>query len=184
MADGQYGTVQQLTEAEAQGYEVLTAPGSEHGGDKRGEYAAEKFQYDGEHEQVICPRGERLKFGGMKKKSGARVAVRAYYCQVYRDCPVRELCGAGKKGRRIEISPQRAARDRQREKRKDPAMKALLRRRKAIIEPVFANLRIQKRLDRFTLRGRLKVNVQWMLYCLVHNIEKLANFGATYAMAT
>ncbi len=37
---------------------------------------------------------------------------------------------------------------------------------------------------RFTLRGQLKVNIQWALYCLVHNIEKILNFGRSYAMAT
>ena len=42
------------------------------------------------------------------------------------------------------------------------------------VEPVFANLRHNKGLDRFTLRGRDKVAVQWRLYCLVHNIEKIA----------
>jgi hypothetical protein len=50
-------------------------------------------------------------------------------------------------------------------------------RRIAIVEPVFANLRHNKRLDRFTLRGRHKVDTQWKLYCLVHNIEKLARYG-------
>jgi hypothetical protein len=45
------------------------------------------------------------------------------------------------------------------------------------MEPVFANLRHNKRLDRFTLRGQVEVNTQWHLYCLVHNIEKLANHG-------
>ena len=34
-----------------------------------------------------------------------------------------------------------------------------------------------KRLDRFTLRGRRKVDGQWKLYCLLHNIEKLAHHG-------
>jgi transposase len=47
----------------------------------------------------------------------------------------------------------------------------------AIVEPVFGNLRHNKRLDRFTLRTRPKVNMQWNLYCLVHNIEKLAHHG-------
>jgi transposase len=53
----------------------------------------------------------------------------------------------------------------------------LYARRIAIVEPVFANLRHNKRLDRFTLRTQLKVNTQWNLYCLVHNIEKLAHHG-------
>ena len=47
----------------------------------------------------------------------------------------------------------------------------------SIVEPVFANLRQNKRLDRFTLRTLPKVNTQWSLYCLVHNIEKLAHHG-------
>ena len=49
--------------------------------------------------------------------------------------------------------------------------------RMAIVEPVFANIRTHKRLDRFTLRGKIKVNIQWLLYCMVHNIGKIANYG-------
>jgi hypothetical protein len=49
--------------------------------------------------------------------------------------------------------------------------------RMAIVEPVFGNIRSNKRLDRFTLRGKIKVNIQWLLYCMVHNIEKIANYG-------
>jgi transposase len=47
----------------------------------------------------------------------------------------------------------------------------------AVVEPVFANIKTQKRLDRFTLRGKVKANIQWMLYCMVHNIEKIMNFA-------
>jgi hypothetical protein len=45
------------------------------------------------------------------------------------------------------------------------------------VEPVFANIRHNKRLARLNLRGRAKVNAQWHLYCMVHNIEKLAGSG-------
>ena len=45
------------------------------------------------------------------------------------------------------------------------------------VEPVFGNVRYNKGLDRFTLRGRTKVDGQWKLYCLVHNVEKLAHAG-------
>ena len=58
-----------------------------------------------------------------------------------------------------------------------PRGRRLYGRRIAIVEPVFANLRHNKRLDRFTLRTQPKVNTQWNLYCLVHNIEKLAHHG-------
>lgn len=50
----------------------------------------------------------------------------------------------------------------------------LYSQRIATVEPVFGNLRHNKRLNRFTLRGQRKVGTQWRLYCLVHNIEKLA----------
>jgi len=47
----------------------------------------------------------------------------------------------------------------------------------AVVEPVFASIRTQKRLDRFTLRGKVKVNIQWLLYCMIHNLEKIRNYG-------
>ena len=58
-----------------------------------------------------------------------------------------------------------------------PTGRAQYGQRFAIVEPVFANLRHNKGLNRFTLRGRAKVEAQWRLFCLVHNIEKLAHAG-------
>jgi len=55
--------------------------------------------------------------------------------------------------------------------------KEMITRRFATVEPVFGNLRGNKRLHRFTLRGQTQVDGQWKLYCMVHNIEKLANHG-------
>jgi transposase len=67
--------------------------------------------------------------------------------------------------------------DRMKAKIDSEAGKRMITRRFATVEPVFGNLRNNKRLDRFTLRGRHKVDGQWKLYCLVHNIEKLAHHG-------
>jgi hypothetical protein len=36
-------------------------------------------------------------------------------------------------------------------------------------------------MNRFTLRGRIKVNIQWLLYCMVHNIGKILTRGTKYA---
>ncbi len=49
--------------------------------------------------------------------------------------------------------------------------------RMSVVEPVFANIASNKGLNRFSLRGKAKVQGQWQLYCLVHNIEKLNNYG-------
>jgi hypothetical protein len=32
----------------------------------------------------------------------------------------------------------------------------------------------------FTLRGKVNVNIQWLLYCMIHNIEKIKNYGFAY----
>jgi hypothetical protein len=39
-------------------------------------------------------------------------------------------------------------------------------KRMGIVEPVFADIRTQA-----------KVNIQWLLYCIVHNLVKITNFG-------
>ena len=45
------------------------------------------------------------------------------------------------------------------------------------VETVFGNIRHNKRLTRLNYRGHTKVNTQWNLYCMVHNIEKLSKAG-------
>ena len=55
--------------------------------------------------------------------------------------------------------------------------KRIYSHRMSVVEPVFANMGSNKRLNRFSLRGKKKVQGQWQLYCLVHNIEKLQNYG-------
>lgn len=44
------------------------------------------------------------------------------------------------------------------------------------MEPVFANICSAHRLRRFSLRGKKKLNTQWLLYRMVHNIGKLQRF--------
>jgi IS5 family transposase len=55
--------------------------------------------------------------------------------------------------------------------------RGIYHQRIGIAEPVFANIRAVKGLDRFTLRGKIKVNIQWVLYCMVHNIGKIMSYG-------
>lgn len=69
--------------------------------------------------------------------------------------------------------------DRMKVKIDSAAGREMITRRFATVEPVFGNLRGNKRLHRFTLRGKTKVDGQWKLYCMMHNIEKLAHHGYT-----
>jgi hypothetical protein len=42
----------------------------------------------------------------------------------------------------------------------------------AIVEPVFGHIAAPQGMNRSTLRGKAKVNIQWKLYCMVHSRRK------------
>ena len=54
-----------------------------------------------------------------------------------------------------------------------PEGRRLYSRRMWTIEPVFGNITSNKGLNRISVRGEVKATAQWLLYCLVHNMEKL-----------
>jgi hypothetical protein len=54
-------------------------------------------------------------------------------------------------------------------------------RRLGTAEPPFAHICSILGLDRFTLRGKLKVNTQWLFYCIVHNLTKVHRYGEGFA---
>ena len=65
--------------------------------------------------------------------------------------------------------------DRMKVKIDSPIGRRQYSKRLGAIEPVFGNITVNKGMNKFTLRGQDKVNTQWQMYCLVHNIEKLRN---------
>ena len=58
--------------------------------------------------------------------------------------------------------------------------KQIYSHRMSVVEPVFGNLTNNKKLNRFSLRSKEKVQAQWQLYCLVHNIEKLNHYSKLF----
>ncbi len=45
------------------------------------------------------------------------------------------------------------------------------------VEPVFANICSTLGLRRFSLRGKTKVDTQWTLFCIVHNLLKIHRYA-------
>ena len=58
------------------------------------------------------------------------------------------------------------------------AGKALYAQRKAIVEPVFGQIKGVRGFRRFLLRGLAKVRGEWRLICLTHNLLKLWRYGS------
>ena len=57
-------------------------------------------------------------------------------------------------------------------------------RRKAIVEPVFGQIKEPGGFRRFRLRGRVKASAEWQLVCAVHNLGKLFRSGRTARVLT
>jgi transposase len=143
------------------------------------------FQYDGDKDQFICPNGKRLKRfakpGQHKGKLLRRYVSNEKDC---RRCHLRAKCLRYKDAKRRHFSYYADASGEnisQAMVKKIETQKGrkIYPQRIGIVEPVFANIRVHKRMDKFNLRGKIKVNIQWLLYCMVHNIEKVANYGFT-----
>ena len=49
--------------------------------------------------------------------------------------------------------------------------------KKAIVEPVFGQIKEARRSRRFSFRGLEKVTAEWDLICLTHNLLKLFRAG-------
>jgi transposase len=145
-------------------------------------FGQERFVFDAGQKVYVCPNGKQLRLNAtgcrVGRFEGRRYEARRADC---RDCPL--SAGCLKKGatrRKLYIVERVVGRDWLGEMRKkiDSARgRAQYARRMQIVEPVFGNIRTAKRLDAFTLRGRKKVRVQWMMYAMVHNIEKIAHYG-------
>ena len=142
------------------------------------------FHHDEALDRYICPKGKVLRLRAKQFFDG-RYLYRKYLaaeedCQ---GCPLRPRCisAAGAKRKQLSIPLGESLSKQMVEKIDTEEGRRIYPQRLAIAEPVFANIRINKRLDRFTLRGKIKVNIQWLLYCLVHNIEKILNYGLALA---
>lgn len=71
-------------------------------------------------------------------------------------------------------------REQMKQKLKSKAGRNLYRMRKAIVEPVFGQVKECRRFRRFSLRGLQKVRAEWKLVCFTHNLMKL--FRSGYAL--
>jgi len=155
----------------------------------RTHFAREDFLYHEEADEYVCPNGKILHL--LVKRSVITGNVYRTYRAREQDCSgcaLREKCLSGKarspkyKYLMIPIGPDGVNLTKLMvEKIDSEEGRKIYPRRMAIVEPVFGNIRSNKRLDRFTLRGKIKVNIQWLLYCMVHNIEKIMNYGYGFA---
>lgn len=64
-----------------------------------------------------------------------------------------------------------------RDRLRSAAGNAIYKMRKAVVEPVFGQIKAQRGLRGFSFRGREKVAAEWQIICLTHNLLKLFRAG-------
>lgn len=150
-------------------------------------YQPSDFDYDPATQTCTCPAGKTL------YRNGSNCVFNGYAAVKFRGslracvpCEQRDRClrtPDKTRTRQVAFFHGKAAKtpesytDRMKRRLDSVSGRVRYGRRFATVEPVFGNLRHNKRLNRFTLRGRRKVDAQWKLYCLAHNIEKLGTHG-------
>ncbi len=155
-------------------------------------FQVEDFTYDAKKGKLICPAGKEMyvrnrNFWTKQGLSGVQYMAQRTDCRV---CDLRKKClrhpttvarqvvRFAKTGRDGTQSFTAQMID-----RFDTARgRFLYSRRMGIVEPVFANICHALGLRRFSHRGRLKVDIQWKLFGMVHNLRKIASYGVRFAL--
>jgi len=140
-----------------------------------------EFTVSLEANTCICPAGKELSFLG-DDYEGVRGTYSRFRGKLddCRACPIQSRCMKNpvkEKGRQVSFLNKEQEKvsylDLMKEKIDSVEGRRIYSRRMWTIEPVFGNICSNKRLDRISLRGEKKCTAQWLMFCMVHNIEKL-----------
>jgi transposase len=155
---------------------------------KRHKFRERDFVYDPISNEYRCPNGKALTYYSKSTTGqyrGRKYRTRAGECS---GCPYVDSCLRKGTCRRylflVDKAKPKTYSQRMIEIIDSPAGRHSYAQRMGIVEPVFGNMKNNKSMNRFTLRGLQKVTVQWLYYCLVHNIEKIATTGAINRLVT
>jgi transposase len=152
---------------------------------------ASEFTFDKKRKTCICPAGnEMLLYREEHVSEGKKKLHFEGRLTDCRHCPLKEQCMRNPSsadtrdghGRQVSTTwtNGRTATDWMKQRVDSLEGKTIYSHRMSVVEPVFGNIGTNKRLNRFSLRGKKKVQGQWQMFCLVHNIEKLMNYGAIH----
>lgn len=150
-------------------------------GQSRVRFKPEDFHYNKETDRYICPAGKSLKPDGRTNNhghKGKRYVKEGHDCT---KCYLKAKC-TNKNGKRrylfiVEVPREMTYSNRMIDIIDSYEGRQKYSKRMGIVEPVFGNITSAKRLNRINYRGSKKVNAIWTLYCLIHNLEKIHNYG-------
>ena len=152
-----------------------------------GLFRVKDFTFPADLSHCICPAGKRL------YRSGGNVTIQNHKATKFKGpksacvpCKLRAQClrhpertevrqvayflGRSEKGKNTFTEKMKRKID-------STVGRMLYGMRLAVAEPPFAHIRYMMGLNRFSHRGRTKVNIQWTLFCILHNMKKIHRYG-------
>jgi hypothetical protein len=133
------------------------------------------FIYDEASDVFTCPAGKVLKFWYTKREP--KGDYRVYRCTQCDSCQYFGQCTTSKRGRSIwrrlvdkKIKAMRSKLD-------SASGKAIYVKRKHIVEPVFGHIKAILGFSGFNLRGLKKVNAEFKLVAIAHNLKKISKYA-------
>ncbi len=169
-ADKGYYNPDMIEEVEQDGKTLCAIPAPKSSRDKD----EIEFEYDEAADEYTCSQGKRLKLIQQNKKMKNSTAS-VYQGQACGGCSLRSVCTTSKKGRILHRYHNQEWRDRYRDRIQTRAVKALINRRKAIVEHPFGTIRALMGKTQLLLRGRSKVQIEMDLYGTVYNMRRIIN---------
>lgn len=141
-------------------------------------FERDSLYYNEEQDFYVCPIGQRMEKSGERKvetKSSYQQTYSCYTAKNCKGCPLRCQCFKGKYNRTVE-------RNHKLEYHKQKARELLTseigeirrKQRTADVEPTFAQLKHNRNFRRFTLKGLEKVDIEFGLHALAHNLKKMS----------
>lgn len=144
---------------------------------KQNMFLPQNLFYNGELDFMVCPMGQRMNFIRKQKNIsdlGYESQVSVYQAQNCQGCPLRKQCHKSQGNRRIELN-HKLLEYRKQARELLMSEEGLMHRSKRPVEPeaVFGLLKKNKAFNRFRLRGIKKVEVEFGLLAMAHNLMKL-----------
>ncbi len=131
-----------------------------------------RFAYDAETDRYRCPGNQWLTPVGRYRGNADAPAYVVYGTPACAGCAQRERCTRSQSGRQIKRYICDAAKDALRAKMTQSEVRQCYRQRKAMVEPVFSQLRGRQGLNRFRRKGLTAVCLEFALHAMAYNLSR------------
>jgi transposase len=148
---------------------------------KNNPFLPQNLYYNRDGDYLVCPMGQHMEF---KRKSvrttdlGYRYTVSIYQAKRCEGCSLRGMCHQGKGNRMIEINHQ-LNEYKKYVRNLLNSEEGLYHRSQRPVEPeaVFGQIKHNNLFNRFRLRSVVKVNIEFGLIAMAHNLKKMVMKG-------